>query len=115
MPKRIIISERQMGIIINHINDNNNFLMNEGFKEVALGLLMLAGVNLSGQNKEVAEKSIKDNNILTQIDDIVNDINKLDNVVEKIDKTMPNTGDLIKNNLYQIKTKINADINNTHL
>ena len=64
MGKKLIVTEKQLEVITTHINENDTALnelltegvIEEGFKEIALSLLMLAGVGLSGQNQAIAQE-----------------------------------------------------------
>ena len=42
-------------------------VLNEGSKEVTLGMALLSGLKLSGLNKELAEKAIHDDAVVNQI------------------------------------------------
>lgn len=106
MTKKLIITKKQLGVISKHIHESNEIVINEGFKEVALGLLLLSGAKLSGQNKSIADEALKNHNIINKIDNIIGNISQLDAMIVKIEKIIPNTGETIKNNLYQIKTEI---------
>jgi len=115
MPKKIIITEKQLIKLNNYIsesNDNiiktiNENILEEGFKEIALSLLMLAGVTLSGQNKAVAQDALTNDKIIQSVDDVLSDTNKLNDVIDKISVNMPDAGDLIKLNADKIKSTIN--------
>lgn len=113
MTKKVIITKNQLNIISNYISENeivrgtlDGDLINENFKSVALSILLLSGANLSGQNKSVADDALKNHNIINQVKSVLSDMSKLDNMIIKIDKIIPNSGEKIKNNLYQIQTSL---------
>lgn len=70
MGKRIKITERQLGLITKHISESKSPI-NESKKELVLGVAMLMGLNLSGQNKAIADNALSDPNILLQIDSVL--------------------------------------------
>ena len=61
MGKRIKITEQQLGLIVNHINENKDSeLLEEGWKEVVLGLTLLANVaGIKAQTGEVSPGAVE--------------------------------------------------------
>lgn len=111
MAKKLIITEKQLSIITQHINETYKPLfegvVEEGFKDIALGLLMLAGATLSGQNKAIAQDALNNNEIVQKIDATLSDTTELNRLISRIDKHMPNAGQLIQQNADKIKSTIN--------
>lgn len=109
MGKKLIVTERQLKVITQHINEG---VINEGFKEITLGLLLLAGANLSGQNKAIAQSALKDPSVVSKLDDALSDINKLESMVDGIEGNLPDASDIIRNNVDKIKASLSYMKNN---
>jgi len=115
MAKKLIITEEQLRVITQHIDENDKALnellsegaLEEGFKEIALSLLMLAGATLSGQNQAVAQDALDNTEIIQQVDNVLNNPAKFASIVKMIDSKLPNGGELIKKNAEKIKTTVN--------
>ena len=115
MAKKLIISEKQLRVITQHINESDKALneiltegiIEEGFKEIALSLLMLAGVGLSGQNQAIAQDALSNQEIVQKVDAVLTDTVQLNKLVDRIDKKMPGAAELIQKNADQIKATIN--------
>jgi len=80
--------------------------LDEGFKEIALAILMLAGGHLNAQNSNIAKKSLNNIEIVQQIDNTLNDADKLKVVIDKVSDKLPQAGKLIQKNADKIKDKI---------
>jgi len=114
MTKKLIVTEKQLQIITQHINESNDTLnkllsegiIEEGFKDIALGLLMLAGATLTGQNKAIAQKALENQEIVQKIDATLSDTSELNKVINRIDSKMPNAGQMIQQNADKIKSTI---------
>lgn len=114
MSKKLVISERQLELIAKHIENYdavsdavNEVVLEEGFKDIALGLLMLAGMNLSGQNQAVAQEALSNPEIVQKIDNVLSDSSSLNSMISRIEKKLPNAGELIQQNADQIKATVN--------
>jgi len=110
MGKKLVISESQLELITKHIQNNgslNEIVIEEGFKDLALGLLMLAGANLTGQNKAIAQNALDNQDIVQKIDSTLADTTELNKLIDRIDSKMPNAGKIIQQNADQIKATIN--------
>lgn len=119
MPK-IKITENQLKLIINYINENNVIKdvlredyfnnkqsINEGWKEVILGTAMLLGLNLSGQNKILAQDSLKNPKIMAQIKSTL-ESDKIDDLATSLeDAGLKNALDKIETNAKTIEAKFN--------
>ena len=62
-------------VIVNE-NFNQPELLEEGIKEVLLGVALLMGVNLSGQNREIANLALQNDNVMGQIKNTLEDETK---------------------------------------
>lgn len=115
MAKKLIVTEQQLQVIAQHIDENDKALnellsegvIEEGFKEIALSLLMLAGVTLSGQNKAIAQDALTNDQIVQQIDATLADTTELNKVISRIEKKMPGAAEKILQNADQVKSTIN--------
>jgi hypothetical protein len=115
MAKKLIVTEEQLRVITQHIDENDKALnellsegvIEEGFKEIALSILMLAGATLSGQNQAVAQDALNNTEIIKQVDNVLNNQTKFNSIVKMIDNKLPNSGKLIMKNAEKIKTTVN--------
>jgi hypothetical protein len=89
MGKKLIISERQLAIITKHIEQEHTHVLNEGFNELALGMMSLAGAKLTGQNQAIAQQTLDNPKTLKQVQDIIIDSEKLYNFIEKVKTIIP--------------------------
>jgi thymidine phosphorylase len=89
MGKKLIISERQLVVITKHIEYENSRVINEGFNELALGMMSLAGAKLTGQNQAIAQKTLDNPKTLKQVQDIIVDAEQLYNFIEKVKDIIP--------------------------
>lgn len=114
MAKKLIITEKQLQVIARQINEDETALtelltegvIEEGFKEIALSLLMLAGVTLTGQNKAIAQNSLTNQEIIQKVNNVLSDTTQLNKLIDRIDNKMPNAGELIQQNAEKIKSTI---------
>jgi hypothetical protein len=77
---RILLKEKEERLSCSDVMVNENFnqpeLLEEGLKEVLLGVALLMGVNLSGQNREMADLALQNDSIMAQIKTTLEDENK---------------------------------------
>jgi hypothetical protein len=59
-------------------------LLNEAWKDVVLGVAMLCGVNLTGQNKEIADNAVKDPTIMAEIKATLEDEVKISELIDSL-------------------------------
>jgi len=105
MGKKYYITESQMKKIVTHIRKEDE-LLEEGTKEVALSLALLAGVSL-GSNKAVAQSNLSKSDIRNQIDMVLNDTTKLDKVVDSLELMgYEDAEEKIEGNAEEIKKKL---------
>jgi hypothetical protein len=80
-----ITYEQYNRLILNeHQNRSNKINLNEDMKEVLLGVSLMMGVRLTGQNKEVAEKALKNDSSMLEIKNVLEDSNKLNKFKHKL-------------------------------
>lgn len=83
---RILLKEKEARLLCSDVIINENFnqpeLLEEGLKEVLLGVALLMGVNLSGQNREIANSALRNNNVMGQIKTTLEDENKTKNLAK---------------------------------
>ena len=108
---KLIISENQLKLIANHINENV-ILVKENVKDTTLALLTLAGVKLSGQNKFIADNALKDVDSLDEISKIMNSVDSLEAFTSEVDKLVPKASEKIKNNITKIVDNLSKIRNN---
>ena len=108
--KKLIITETQLKTIllnrkretiseVNHVPE----IIEEGFKEVVLGIAMLAGITLTGQNKAVAQSALENEQILNQVSSVLQD-SRLEKVIDSLENAgMENAKDKINKNADRIE------------
>jgi len=86
---KIKITSEQYNKILLHEQSNrlaSSNKLNEGDKEVVLAVSKLMGLNLSGLNKEMAEKALKDKTVMDEILDTFKDESKMKNLTSKLEE-----------------------------
>jgi hypothetical protein len=85
---RLVLTEQKVrtnvyvdGILTEDIN-NKAELLDEGLKDILLGVSMLIGLNLSGQNKDIGDKALNNANIMKQIEATLEDKNKTQELID---------------------------------
>ena len=78
---KILLNEKEArlkasDVVINESDIQQAELLEEGLKEVLLGVALLMGVNLSGQNKVLADNALKSDSTMAQIKTTLEDENK---------------------------------------
>ena len=112
--KRLKITHKQYEVIL--LNEQTNRLIDEqpkeileeGFKEVLLGIAMLMGVGLSGPNAAVAQSALQNDATISQIKATLEDETKLKELVQDFaEKGMKNPDSLMAKNAQNIVDKFN--------
>ena len=105
------LSEEEVTVNLNLLLESNKDVIEEGWKEVLLGTLMLMNVGLSGVNAQTAKKAVDDPNTLKQIEQTLesNKIVDLANELENIGLT--NAMDKIQKNAKTIENNFNKAAN----
>ena len=93
---KLIITEKQYNKIL--VNEAiSRTLLSENNKEVVLGVALLLGMNLSGLNKELAHKYIKNDKVVNNIKTILNNEYKTDELIKNMEeKGMGDVKSLLK-------------------
>jgi len=66
--------------------DKNVQLLEEGWKEIVLGISMLMGLQLTGQNNAAAEKAVHNVDIMKQIEATLGDESKIEELVDMMEE-----------------------------
>jgi hypothetical protein len=112
--KRLKITHKQYeAILLNEqtnrlIDEQPKEILEEGFKEVLLGVAMLMGVGLSGPNAAVAQSALQNDATISQIKATLEDEKKLKELVQDFaEKGMKNPDSLLAKNAQNIVDKFN--------
>jgi len=113
--KKIIITNRQYNdILLREQNErlitdsNSEVVLEEGFKDVVLGVALLMGINLSGLNKANAQKAVADTTIMSQIKSTLENEEKTKELSKAFsEKGLENPDDLLAKNADKIVDKFN--------
>jgi hypothetical protein len=110
MAKIKITSEQYNKILLHEQNNrlNSSKKLNEGQKEVVLAVSKLMGLELSGLNKEMADKALKDKAVMREILSTFEDVNKIKNLISSLEeKGMENAKDKLSTNAKDIVNNYN--------
>jgi hypothetical protein len=103
--KKIKITKKQYETILEH-EKNNRSLLKEN--NMLLGLSLLAGVKLTGQNEFLAKNSLSDTKVLNQIKNTLESDDKLKELVDQFkEKGMKNPEILLSDNANKIVDNYN--------
>lgn len=111
--KSILLREQESRLNAsgNVLNENLELypeLLEEGWKEVLLGVALLMGVGLTGINKTMAQNALKDEQTMSQIKATLEDENKIQELAKAFqEKGMKNPDTLLAKNAEKIKDKFN--------
>lgn len=111
MVRKLVISENQLKVISNYIFNNEKRVITEGFSDLTLGLLLLMGVSLTGQNEMTANNAVKDPNIIRQIEEIMSDTDKLEKFMDKVEERIPNIRQIVNSKVGDIEQTIDGNNN----
>lgn len=88
--------------------NRNAELLEEGWKEIVLGVSMLMGLNLTGQNAVGAEKATHDVNIMKQIEATLEDKTKTQELIDAMkEKGMKDPSVMLAKNADEIEDNYN--------
>ena len=88
--------------------DSSTQLLEEGWKEVVLGVAMMLGVGLTGQNKAIAQNAVKNAETMSQIKSTLEDETKLKELVDAFkEKGMKDPTAKLSKNAEMVMTKYN--------
>ena len=105
---KLIITESQLKTLI-ELNKNTISdlpVLEEGFKDIVLGIALLTGVGLTGQNKIQAQSALDDKNTLNKIANVLQS-DELKNVIDSLESAgMINPEEKIKQNAEKITNEL---------
>jgi outer membrane protein OmpA-like peptidoglycan-associated protein len=91
-------------------------LLEEGWKEVVLGVAMMLGVGLTGQNKAMAQDAVKNATTMAQIKATLEDENKVAELSDLLEKKgMKNADDKLASNAEQVMDQFNEIAKNNKI
>jgi len=103
--KRLTINPTN--VLTESINENVEKL-DEGWKEIVLGISMLMGLNLTGQNDLTAKKALSDANIMNQIETTLEDKSKTEELINLMkEKGIKDPSDMLAKNAEEIVDNFN--------
>jgi hypothetical protein len=103
--KKIKITKKQYETILEHEKDNRSLLKENN---MLLGLSLLAGIKLTGQNEFLAKNSLSDGKFLNQIKDTLESDDKIKELVDQLkEKGMKNPENTLSTNAQKIIDSFN--------
>lgn len=103
--KNILISEQRSRLIN---NSNSEQVLEEGLKDVLLGVSLLMGVNLTGLNKTNAQKAVADSTIMSEIKSTLENEEKIKELSKAFsEKGMQNPDMKLSKNAQKIVDRFN--------
>ena len=83
-------------------------VLNENLKGVVYGVALILGINLTGQNKEIGEESLRNQKVMDDIKATFEDEDKLTDLVDALEeKGVKNPTDKLSNNPEELVNKYN--------
>lgn len=119
--KSILLREQESrlkasGDVLNENLELNPELLEEGWKEVLLGVAMLMGVGLTGVNKTMAQDALKNGETMAQIKATLEDKNKTQELVKSFgEKGMRNPEAILAKNAEKVVDNFNKVSDNNKL
>lgn len=116
--QRILIREQEARLkassdILNENLNDSTQLLEEGWREIVLGVAMMMGVGLTGQNKAVAQDAVKNASTMAQIKATLEDTNKTAELVKLLkDKGMKNPETKLADNAEKVMDTYNKIASN---
>lgn len=96
------------GDVLNENVTTNPELLEEGWKEVVLGVAMMLGVGLTGQNKAMAQDAVKNESTMAQIKATLEDSSKVAELSDLLEKKgMKNADDKLADNAEHVMDQFN--------
>lgn len=94
--------------MINENTSPNTELLKEGWKEVVLGIALMLGVGLTGQNKIVAQDAVKSKETMSKIKETLEDEDSLAELVDALsEKGMKNPENKLSKDPEELVNKYN--------
>lgn len=109
----IILHEKETRLdasrsIINENLDESTQLLEEGWKEVVLGVAMMLGVGLTGQNKAIAQDAVKNATTMSQVKATLEDTAKTQELVDAMkEKGMKDPSATLAKNAEKVVDEFN--------
>jgi len=119
--KAILLREQETRLKVSNsvLNENLDLgpeLLEEGWKEVVLGVAMLMGVGLTGPNKAMAQDALSNEKTMAQIKTTLEDETKTQELAKAFqEKGMKNPDTLLAKNAEKIKDKFNEIAKDNHI
>lgn len=103
--KRVLNTENYF--LTESINGNAE-LLEEGWKDIVLGLSLLMGLQLTGQNNAIAQKAVQNKDIMNQIEATLEDEDKTQELIDKMkEKGMADPSAMLSKNAETIINNFN--------
>jgi hypothetical protein len=119
--KAILLREQKTRLkasnsVLNENLDLGPELLEEGWKEVVLGVAMLMGVGLTGPNKAMAQDALSNEKTMAQIKTTLEDETKTQELAKAFqEKGIKNPDTLLAKNAEKIKNKFNEIAKDNHI
>ncbi len=95
--------------VISENTDETTKLLSEGWREVVLGVALMLGVRLTGQNRDIAQKAVKNATIMNQIKATLEHPKKIDDLVDAMEeKGMKDPSSVLAKHAERIMNKFNS-------
>lgn len=102
------ITQKQLEMIQLYEQNQNNILLNENAKDLALTIALLSGIKLTGQNEYKVQNLIKDKKNMTMVKNTLEDENKIQELVDALsEKGMKDPDKALAKNADKIMKKFN--------
>jgi len=118
LEKRILEIELELKSLYNNETPTpeKKETLEEGWKEVLLGVSLMLGVNLSNQGKALAQDITKNKETMSQIKDVIEDTTKTTELINLMkEKGFKNPGELISKNADNLIKNYNEISDNNNL
>ena len=108
---KIKITTEQYNRILLHEQESrtkSTNVLNENLKGVVYGVALILGINLTGQNKEIGEESLKNQKVMDDIKATFENDDKLNDLVDALEeKGVRNPSDKLSSNPEELVNKYN--------
>lgn len=119
--KAILLREQESRLkasssILNENLSTNPELLEEGLRDVVLGVAMMLGIGLTGQNKVIAQDAVKNETTMAQIKATLEDSSKVKELANQLEDTgMENADEKLANNAEQVMDQFNEIAKNNKI
>ena len=110
---RILIREQQARLkassnVLNENLSTNPELLEEGLRDVVLGVAMMLGIGLTGQNEVIAQDAVKNETTMAQIKATLEDEGKVEELANQLEESgMKNANEKLADNAEQVMDQFN--------